>query len=317
MASSSWPNPGHSSGAVTTVEYEQLAAPGIVSGLIGTPALSAMVYADSTGLHVKVRANRQATVRAAHYDSGSSEITLTITANSSGSVRTDLVVLRLDRNTGQVAEYVITGSPGGGAPSPVTTISTTGYWDLPLAAVTVPSGATTITAGQVDEKAWYVAASGIACRSSTRPPVESNLEITEYDTGIAYKGIVTSDGGRWVMQWRDSGQIAMPNGGGWDASILTYQRQGNLVIASISATRTSTLLWTAPDSVICTLPVEARPSAPAEIRSPAQFWTNSGTVTQCLVRVISATGKITVTDREGDLVSGRNIFVPPMVFFVP
>lgn len=156
MADDSWPSPLHNSGAVTEPEYESLVVPYTATGVYGATSDTAVVYADSSGRQVKVRANKYAVVRGFFWTSGTSETTLAIGANSSGSTRTDLVVLRLDRSTWNVRVVVKAGIPGSGAPALTQTFGSSGVYEFALAVVTVPNGAATTTAGQCVNVAMYI-----------------------------------------------------------------------------------------------------------------------------------------------------------------
>lgn len=204
MASNSYPRPGYNSGAVTDVEYETLAVQYSQDGLTGLPTDPALVYGDSSGRQVKVRANRYGLVRGRTYSSGATDITLAISANASGSTRIDLVVLRLDRSTSAVTEAVVTGTPGAGAPAVTQSTGTSGTYEIPLAQVTVVNGASTIAAADVTPLAWYVSPSGrILCTSTTRPtgvPRRLGTTIKESDTGLTYEW----DGTAWRLLLDDT-----------------------------------------------------------------------------------------------------------------
>lgn len=204
MASNSYPRPGYNSGAVTDVEYEALAAQYANDGLVGLPTDPVMAYGDSSGRQVKVRASRKAIVRGRVYDSGGSDIILSIGANSSGSTRVDLVVLRLDRSTSAVTEAVVAGTPGAGPPAVTQSTGTSGTYEIPLAQVTVVNGASTIAATDVTPLAWYVSPSGtVMCTSTTRPtgvPRRTGMTIQESDTGLRY----TWDGTAWRLLLDDN-----------------------------------------------------------------------------------------------------------------
>lgn len=160
MAESSWPSPSNSH-TVDDASYEKLAVSyGPVAGVVGDFTSPQLVYGDASGMQVKVAASRYATVGGHEWTSGSTIFTLAIAANSSGSTRTDLVVLRLSRTTWNVNATVITGTPGSGAPSPVQNTGTTGSFDLPLATVTVASGASSISAANVTYLASHLASDG-------------------------------------------------------------------------------------------------------------------------------------------------------------
>lgn len=149
MAESSWPSPSNGR-VVDDVQYEKLGAQiGPYQGVMGDFTSPQLIYADSTGRQIKVAADRYGLVRGHVWWSGSSIVTVAIAANSSGSVRQDLVVLRLSRTTWDVNLVVIQGTPGAGVPLSQTIPGTTGAWDMSLAIVTVANGASTLAAGTV------------------------------------------------------------------------------------------------------------------------------------------------------------------------
>lgn len=160
MAESSWPSPSNGR-VVDDASYEKLGMSyGAAGGVVGDFTSPQLVYGDSTGMQVKVGADRYALVRGHEWWSGSTIFTVAIGANSSGSTRVDLVVLRLSRTTWDVNITVIAGTPGSGAPSPTQNLGTTGLWDLPLATVTVASGASSIAASNVTYVAPHLASDG-------------------------------------------------------------------------------------------------------------------------------------------------------------
>ena len=172
MAESSWPSPTHSAGSVNDLEYEQMSHPANPDGLVGTPADSSLIYGDSTGRLVKVRNGRFGKLRGHLWYSGTSDFTKTIAANSSGSTRVDLIVLRLTRSTWDVTVEVRAGTPGAGVPAAVRDLGTTGVYEIELASVTVTNGAALITAGNVTNLGWYLADDGsILATAATLPPV--------------------------------------------------------------------------------------------------------------------------------------------------
>jgi hypothetical protein len=147
VAESSWPATSYNSGAVNMSEYEQIGRYAVHGdGLIGSPADTALVYADGAARQVMVRASRYATMWGHVWTSGPTELILSITANSSGSTRVDLVVLELARASGAITAKVVAGTPGAGAPS---ITSNSSIHQFALAQVTVTNGATVITAGNV------------------------------------------------------------------------------------------------------------------------------------------------------------------------
>jgi len=173
VADDSWPSAAHNSRAVNDTEYESLVAPYCAEGVIGDPADTSVVYCDSTGTRVvKVRANKSALVRGFYWTSGTSDFSMTsLASNATGSTRQDLIVLRLDRSTWtvRIASKTGTASP----PSLTQSFGSTGTYEIPIAQIAVPNGATTLAAGAVTMLAWYAQQPpvGLATTSVALPPV--------------------------------------------------------------------------------------------------------------------------------------------------
>lgn len=195
MASISYPRLNET---VSELAYERLVAPQAPDGLLGSPSSEPLVYANGVGDRtVWLRANRRALVRGFIWDSGPSDIPIQLPANTSGMNRTDLIVLRLDRSTWQVKEQFIQGTPGSGAPQWSTNDGDIGFYDLPVASVTVPNNAAGLAADAVTPLGWYVNDDGlIVCTSSTRPPGAVGRIIHEINTDrwLMSPGV----GERWV-----------------------------------------------------------------------------------------------------------------------
>jgi hypothetical protein len=158
VASSTWPD-----GSPRTVddnEYEILGSAWSTDGIVGSPADTVVVYADSSGMQVKIRSGKYAVVHGKGWYSGSSDITKAISSNGSGQPRIDLVVLGLDRSTQLVTEYVKTGTPSSAPQPPALQRDAvgggTGKWEIPVARVAVPAGAATISAGNVTTVAPWI-----------------------------------------------------------------------------------------------------------------------------------------------------------------
>ena len=66
--------------------------------------------------------------------------------------RIDLIVLRRQKSTDDISPYVLKGTEGGGAPTPV---DDGDIYDLPLAEVKVTVGATTITAADITDRRTF------------------------------------------------------------------------------------------------------------------------------------------------------------------
>ncbi|WP_151484857.1 hypothetical protein [Streptomyces albicerus] len=170
MAESSWPDPA-ASRVVNDLQYERLVAVQHVDGLLGDPPDQALVFADGSALSVFLRASRYAQLRGHGWTSGTAQLTKTITSNTSGQTRVDLVVLGLNRSTWAVTSYVKQGTPGAGVPALQLDTGDTGIFEIPLAEVTVLNNASVIPAGDVKVRHWYVRPDGYASAGPETRPV--------------------------------------------------------------------------------------------------------------------------------------------------
>lgn len=104
------------------------------------------VYGDSSGRQVKVKTG-EVWIQG-HHGQLDTLTTLSITANTSGLGRVDLVVARMDSTANLIELDVVLGTPGVSPVAPSLTMSST-VWEVPLATVVVGDGVSTITAGAV------------------------------------------------------------------------------------------------------------------------------------------------------------------------
>lgn len=256
MAYVSYPNDAHNDRAITLPEHEQLLGITAPSGLIyvGGPG---PVYADSTGRQVKIRAGVGAWIRGTRFIN-ETETVVSLGANTSGSTRIDLLVLRLDRSTYQITPTVIAGT-GAGEPSPVRdeTVDGTGVYDIPLAAVTVPNGAITTTASQVAVRAWYMTGEGhIICTPGSRPPHYPGRRIRETNLGRTLE----STGDEWKIVLEDSGWVNIPPASGWQSLTHAHARRYNgTTTFEVNYRRTGGNLAAGTNSTMGRLPVGFRP----------------------------------------------------------
>lgn len=209
MAETWYPNP-----SVTQLRHEWLMGGAVASGVAGSPADPPLVYAPGSGTRaVRVRASRRAIVEGYGWENDASEIALTLGANASGSVRVDLVVLRLDRSDWSVKVKVVAGTPGAGAPSVTRTVGSSGVWELPLAEVTVTAGATTIEPAQVANRAYYSTVSGYSGSETWGfPPAKPGVIFRAEDTGNSYIGTMF---GTWQRIYEDTGWMPTEVGVLW------------------------------------------------------------------------------------------------------
>lgn len=120
-------------------------ADGVIAGVLN----ELKGFADSTGRQVKLKSG---VIRLdGEHAENSTEKTLAVTANASGSTRTDRLIARLHRDT-QVIEFdVLAGTPGTGLPPALT--SDTNVLERSVAKIgPLASGYTTIAAGAITDE---------------------------------------------------------------------------------------------------------------------------------------------------------------------
>lgn len=163
MSISSYPFDGQ---AVSEGQYSylfrELASHSGVADSIGGTGFN--VFGDSSGMQVKVNPGF-AIVRGHAVQSTATEV-VTIAA-ASAAQRYDRVVLRLDPTANSITIAVVQGTSGGGVPA--LTQTDTGIYELPLATVSVPVGAATITAGNVTSEREFLGNSVGGWTTATRP----------------------------------------------------------------------------------------------------------------------------------------------------
>lgn len=133
---------------VTEDNWRKMARFWLGTGPIAAEDNEMQVYADSTGMQVKVKTGK-AFVRG-HYGENTAEKTLAVTAAHATLGRIDLVVLRADFVNNRVEVDVIAGTAAASPAAPVVTQSTS-IWEVALATVTVDAAVTTIAAGKVTD----------------------------------------------------------------------------------------------------------------------------------------------------------------------
>jgi hypothetical protein len=266
VAYDSFPNNAHNNRAISLAEQEQLLAPHGFSGLIGFTGVTP-VYANSTGLHAKLRAGVAAAVRGTRFNNATETI-VALGANTSGSPRIDLIVLRLNRaatapNAFTVTPVVVAGTPAAVplAPQPVrnNTLDGTGVWDIPVAEADVPHGAASIPSTAVRNRAWWLTGSGYTGFDAVRPPVEPGVFFRANDSGVTYVG---TSGGTWQRVYYNTGwsSLPIPAGAGWSGQAFHFNRCGDLVVMNARLIRTGATMPATASAVFGTLSDIFRPT---------------------------------------------------------
>jgi hypothetical protein len=305
MAESSWPSPTHNSRAVNDLEYEQLLAAYAGDGLVGSATDADLVYADSTGMQVKVRANRFGLVRGQLWSSGPTDITKTIAANASGQTRIDLAVLRRDRSTWATTVQIKAGTPGGPAPATENDLGTTGLFEIPISEITVPNLASTMANSDLDNRGWYLTpGGGISCTSTSRPPHWPGRRIYEVDTGVRY----VSSGSAWLLDGQDSGRIAITSPSGWSGGGHVRKANG-WVELSLAASRTGSTVPASGISQLATLPSDFQPADQVEL----VFYLGGGNIGHGYVTTL---GGVFIDDFWVNITSGTTVIAHQATWYV-
>lgn len=304
MAELSYPTTG--GGSVVDANYEALIGQSVPSGLIGPSNSLDLVYADSSGRQVKVRANRAAMVRGYRWQTDGAGITRSITANSSGQPRIDLAVLRLNRADWTVTFQVIAGAPAANpvAPSPTQSDGPSGVWELPLAHIAVANQASTIVAANVTSRAPYQ--SSFQYEGAATPPSTMNAR-TFYDEGKAR--MYDQIGGSWRITGEYTDPLTASASSGWTAQAIRLHRVNGFVWFYLQVSRAGANIGPETQSVIYNMPAAYRPATT----------TDFGLVGYCagnLVRgyVDASTGTVYLQDYKTQVATGQSLTFHPAVW---
>jgi hypothetical protein len=240
-------------------EYELHAMFNTPSAIYGTPGDTPVIYADNSARAVKSRLGNWGRVRGFTWYSGTSDTSFTVAANGGGSVRKDLVVLRLTRSTWNVRVAVVTG--GSSLPAPVQDLGDTGVWELPLAQVNVAPGAATIAASDVTWFAQYVAPPAVVCKRDSRPAHAAGLIIYETDT----QRLLVSNGSTWLIIRSDSGWLPVSAAGGWSVIQSKIRAVNGVASLQLSVNRTGGLVTATGISTLANIPTPYLPTEQVQI----------------------------------------------------
>ena len=284
-------SPLNATGALTEVQYEDLAHPQAADGLIGHP--NDAVPVSVSGGQIIVRAGLHGLVRGFPWASGLTPVALT--PDLSGPARTDLVVLRLFRDDNFKVRAALRTGTSTTAPSPFVGTGPTDWYEIPLAEVTVANGSLAVRLN----RAWYLGEDGqILCTSTSRPPHTPGRRIREVDTGRTYE----STGTAWVVCLDDAGTTSLPLASGWAGVRNRLYRVNGVAFLQMSARRSGgNIAVNATAVTLGTLPVGFRPRADIETLGI------SSTSGAHIIVLIYATGTITLGFRVAGLSTDQYI----------
>lgn len=234
----------------------------VVDGVTGMPTSTQLkpTVSGSTARGVDLAAGLML-VRG-HWYRNSATVTLTSSANSSGSARIDRAVARLNRTANTVTATLLTGTPGSGQPPALTDTATT--TDRPIARWTIENGATAAT-GLVDER-LFLGDLPLLCTSTNRPSnVRAWQAAAETDTGRT----ILWNGSTWLVTYEDTGWATLALNGkdktAWSdvgMNPLMYRRVNGIVYLRFSIKRVGVQLGLsdADGSTAYVLPAGFRPA---------------------------------------------------------
>lgn len=165
------------------------------SGVLHGVDNTLQVYADSTGMQVKVKTG-EAWIRG-HWGRVNAEKTLSIAAAHATLQRLDRVVARVNFTSNSFELDVLTGTAGSGSAVAVT--QNTSLWEISLAIVTVPATDTSIDAGQVADTRAYTGATRPKGTGAYRPRASTSSGSTS-STAVGVE--------RVDSVFMDAGQVA-------------------------------------------------------------------------------------------------------------
>lgn len=165
---------------VTESQWSKMAQYWLGTGVLKGVLNELLVYADSTGMQVKVKSGRS-WIQGHFFESDAEEILPINTANATNP-RIDRIILRLDWNVNTIQLAVLQGTPATSPSVPALTKNTS-RWEIPLAQIRVNAGATTIASANVTDERVY----------SQQPYVTSQNYGQSFDVLTASFAVYTGD----------------------------------------------------------------------------------------------------------------------------
>lgn len=152
------------------------------SGVIRSIGNEGLVYADSTGLWVKVKAGEFWIE--GHWGQTSTDTIVPVTANATGAVRVDRVVCRANYPANQLEFECVAGSS---PTTPPNRTNNANQYEISLGSVAVPNGAGTIAATAVFDGRDYVDHPELYGRCTADTTVNNTVTLVDV-TGMSVTG---------------------------------------------------------------------------------------------------------------------------------
>lgn len=152
MATRYYPFDSGQGGAVTEQEWSKMTRHWMNTGVIQGGLNNFEVYADSTGMNVKVKSG-EAWIKGHYFESDEEEVLPFAQADGSNP-RIDRVVIRLDWGENRIELAVLQGVPAVSPVAPALT-QNTARWEISLARIRVDAGVNTIPNNKVTDEREY------------------------------------------------------------------------------------------------------------------------------------------------------------------
>lgn len=151
------------------------------SGVLKGAGLDAEVFADSTGMQVKVRTG-EFWMRG-HWAEVTSTKTVPLSAAHGTLARIDRIVVRVDFSDNEIELDVVAGTAAASPTAPAVTQNSS-IWEVSLATIAIPAGDTSIGSTQVTDARFYANASYARFYSngSQTIPNASQFQVDFHDT---------------------------------------------------------------------------------------------------------------------------------------
>jgi hypothetical protein len=134
-------------------QWSKMASNWLGSGVIKGALNSLLVYADSTGMQVKVKSG-QAFIKG-HFFESDSEVTLPIGVSDPSLARIDRVIVRVDWTANSLQLAVLQGVAST-VPSVPALTQNTSRWEIPLAQINLIANVSSISADSVTDDRYIV-----------------------------------------------------------------------------------------------------------------------------------------------------------------
>lgn len=179
------------------------------------------VYADSTGMQVKVKTGK-AFIKGHLFWGKTSEEVLAIADADPTNDRIDRVVAQLDWAAGEIDLVVLTGTPAG-SPVPPMLTTDTAIWEISLAQVAVDAAVSTIAAGDVTDERSFVGPISVldeddfASDSAVNPPSQQSVNVWGLPKNVnklsksANYTVAAADNGK-IIECNGTFTVTLPNG---------------------------------------------------------------------------------------------------------